>query len=153
MNKSVLISIRPEWCEKIASGHKSIEVRKTRPKIETPFKCYIYSCKKGERILARGCEILSGTIFAEFSCSHIEMIRQNSKIALPLFFTETPYIDFFAKSQLTEVELLDYLGDHNSYGWHISDLVIYDHPRKLSEFYCHKPLVRPPMDWCYVEEL
>ena len=50
-------------------------------------------------------------------------------------------------------ELLDYLGDHNGYGWHISDLVIYDHPRKLSEFYCHKPLVRPPMDWCYVEEL
>ena len=99
MNKSVLISIKPEWCEKIASRHKSIEVRKTRPKIETP------------------------------------------------------YIDFFAKSQLTEVELLDYLGDHNGYGWHISDLVIYDHPRKLSEFYCHKPLVRPPMDWCYVEEL
>ena len=40
--KAVLISIRPEWCAKIASGEKTIEVRKTRPKLETPFKCYIY---------------------------------------------------------------------------------------------------------------
>lgn len=42
MDKSVLISIRPKWCEKIASGEKTIEVRKTRPKMNTPFKCYIY---------------------------------------------------------------------------------------------------------------
>ena len=42
MSKAVLISIRPRWCEKIASGEKTIEVRKTRPKLETPFKCYIY---------------------------------------------------------------------------------------------------------------
>lgn len=42
MDKSVLISIRPKWCELIASGEKTIEVRKTRPKLETPFKCYIY---------------------------------------------------------------------------------------------------------------
>ena len=40
--KSVLLSIQPKWCELIASGKKMIEVRKTRPKIETPFKCYIY---------------------------------------------------------------------------------------------------------------
>ena len=44
--KSVLISIQPKWVEKIASGEKTIEVRKTRPKLETPFKCYIYQTKK-----------------------------------------------------------------------------------------------------------
>ena len=42
MAKSVLISIRPEWCQKIASGEKTIEVRKKRPKLAPPFKCYIY---------------------------------------------------------------------------------------------------------------
>ena len=42
MSKAVMLSIRPKWCEKIASGEKTIEVRKTRPKLETPFKCYIY---------------------------------------------------------------------------------------------------------------
>lgn len=28
--------------ENICSGEKTIEVRKTRPKLETPFKVYIY---------------------------------------------------------------------------------------------------------------
>lgn len=40
MSKAVLISIRPKWCEKIINGDKTIEVRKTRPKLDTPFKCY-----------------------------------------------------------------------------------------------------------------
>ena len=48
MSKAVLISIRPEWCEKIINGQKTIKVSKTRPKIETPFKCYIY-CTKPKR--------------------------------------------------------------------------------------------------------
>lgn len=42
--KSVLISIKPQWCEKIVSGRKTIEVRKSAPK-EVPFKAYIYATK------------------------------------------------------------------------------------------------------------
>lgn len=41
-NKAVLMSIRPEWCNLIIQGQKIIEVRKTRPKLETPFRVYIY---------------------------------------------------------------------------------------------------------------
>ena len=37
MSKAVLISIRPKWCEKIINGRKTIEVRKTRPKMDTPY--------------------------------------------------------------------------------------------------------------------
>ena len=48
---AVLISIRPKWCEKIISGEKTIEVRKTRPKMDTPFKCYIYCTKPEEKLL------------------------------------------------------------------------------------------------------
>lgn len=44
MMKSVLIAIRPQWVEKIASGEKTIEVRKSAPQ-EVPFKAYIYCCK------------------------------------------------------------------------------------------------------------
>lgn len=51
--KSVLLSTRPKWCEKICHEigtdkngkqiyEKSIEVRKTKPSIPTPFKVYIY---------------------------------------------------------------------------------------------------------------
>jgi predicted transcriptional regulator len=45
--KSPLISIKPKWCELIANGSKTIEVRKTKPHIDVPFKCYVY-CTKGE---------------------------------------------------------------------------------------------------------
>lgn len=48
--KSVLISIQPRWCELIASGKKTIEIRKTKPKLETPFKVYIY-CTYGEGLI------------------------------------------------------------------------------------------------------
>lgn len=47
--KCVLLSIRPKWCEKIVNGEKTIEVRKSRPKIETPFKCYIYCTKPNKK--------------------------------------------------------------------------------------------------------
>lgn len=45
MSKAVLISIRPEWCNKIAGGQKSVEIRKTEPNLKKPFKCYIYCTK------------------------------------------------------------------------------------------------------------
>ena len=47
MSKAVLLSIRPEWCEKILGGEKTVEIRKTRPKLEPPFKCYIYCTLAG----------------------------------------------------------------------------------------------------------
>lgn len=51
MSKAVLISIKPTWCAKIASGEKTIEVRKTRPKLNPPFRCYIYCTKAKERLV------------------------------------------------------------------------------------------------------
>ena len=47
--KSILQSIRPQYCELIAAGKKTIEVRKTRPKLDVPFKAYIY-CTKGDTL-------------------------------------------------------------------------------------------------------
>lgn len=41
--KAVMLSLRPQWCEKIFNGSKSIEVRKSRPSIPTPFKVYVLS--------------------------------------------------------------------------------------------------------------
>lgn len=45
MSKAVLISIKPKWVEKIASGEKTVEVRRTAPQLSPPFKCYIYATK------------------------------------------------------------------------------------------------------------
>ena len=48
MAKAVLISIRPRWASLILSGEKTLEIRRTRPRLSPPFKCYIY-CSKGRR--------------------------------------------------------------------------------------------------------
>ena len=54
MTKSILLPIHPEWCEKIFRGKKTIEVRKTKPKLQTPFKCYVYCTKKGKMFFHGG---------------------------------------------------------------------------------------------------
>ena len=48
--RAILLSIRPEWADKILTGEKTMEVRKTRPRLETPFKCYIYATKCRDKI-------------------------------------------------------------------------------------------------------
>ena len=79
--KAVLISIQPKWCELIASGKKTVEVRKTAPKLEPPFKCYIY-CTKGKWIWTGNVEdygtlttIGNGKVIGEFVCDKIEHIE------------------------------------------------------------------------------
>jgi len=160
--KAVLISIRPKWCEKIASGEKTIEVRKTRPKLETPFKVYIYCTQSGVALGAWG---KHGKVIGEFTCDRIYWLA-------PL--NHAPE-DVEQQACLTREEIVRYLKGVG-YGYHISDLRIYDQPRELTEFrracpndlYCEScamysnnngicnngalPLRHPPQSWCYVEE-
>lgn len=202
--KAVLISIRPEWCEKILNGEKTIEIRKTRPKLDTPFKGYIYSTKPSRSKMWRagehmcfnddelyrdtkgkikyGCSIelmacddysadnfLNGKVIGEFSCDRIDDIS----------LTDEGYdFDVPKMTCLRYEELEAYLDRKKGYGWHISDLKIYDEPKPLSAFRlwnrpecaygdlgfatpkscdgCNNPpchVQRAPQSWCYVEEL
>ena len=170
--KAILMSIQPKWCAKIANGEKTIEVRKTRPKIETPFKCYIY-CTKGKEVLVTN-KVVSwtGEVIGEFVCDRIYGVAITG-----VFETgEQLPIDIFKKSCLTVNDFHNYVGIKNRYGWHISELKIYDKPKELRKFYtlcepnkrtkrcdmCEyafctvlgkKPVTRAPQSWCYVEEL
>lgn len=185
--KSVLISIQPKWCELIASGKKTVEVRKTKPKLEVPFKCYIY-CTQGDA-LSLPClnnphyaihrmnngtlngrqmtteereksdhSYANGKVIGEFVCDEIETYTK-------AFFDEQEESDtydiarFIYHSQIKYDDLCAYVGLKDFYGWHISDLVIYDKPKELSEFnHCgvnyhfDPPITRPPQSWCYVEK-
>ena len=171
--KSALISIQPKWCELIASGKKTVEVRKTRPKLEPPFKCYIYCTNAMPYLVWRDVfrgnwetevthligwsreaaekiwDILNGKVIGEFVCdcivSHCEMA--NADIAEQ-------------QGCIKREKLFEYANGKELYGWHISDLVIYDEPKPLSEFnHCgvnyhfNPPITRPPQSWCYVEEV
>ena len=141
--KSVLISIQPKWCELIASGKKTIEVRKTAPKLKTPFKCYIYETKakykKGTGIFAYGIELKGtaqgiGKVIGEFVCDRIDKIKCKENGA-GNYWHEWDNEDFDYKDMcLSEKELENYLGLSYGYAWYISALKIYDTPKELGEF-------------------
>ena len=179
--KSVLISIQPKWVEKIANGKKTIEVRKTRPKIETPFKCYIY-CTKGKYDLfwldeeikdtdglpkglrAYNSRLGNGSVVGEFTCDKIDEFHEWELTHSKKFFEleQNRLNNFLKKSCLTYEEICNYRKNlpyyKPLYGWHITDLKIYDKPRELSEFKQEivkgampKKLIRPPQSWFYIE--
>lgn len=73
MSKAVLLSVRPNWCKLIWAGMKTVEVRKTRPKLETPFKVYIY-CSGNSGWLMRspkGLRKMDRRVIGEFVCDEV----------------------------------------------------------------------------------
>lgn len=140
--KSVLISIQPKWCEKIVSGKKTIEVRKTRPKIESPFKCYIYETKeKAYEDIGICGRTKDGTrynfvhrigkVIGEFVCDCVEDFSK-WEYDYPSLLR---HINLYAGTNCDFKFLDNYLkGKKKGYGWHISDLKIYDKPKDLNEF-------------------
>ena len=146
--KSVMISIKPKWCELIANGKKTIEVRKTKPKIETPFKCYIYCTKERNQFLWSGKKYryvddhshnmfdkaLNGKVIGDFVCDEIYTIDCDST---GFFYKgKQGYIkkELEYNSCLSEGDIFSYLFPNVGYGWHISELKIYDEPKELTNF-------------------
>lgn len=148
MKKAVLISIRPEWCQKIASGEKTIEVRKNRPKLAPPFKCYIYctrdkhlafmqnqtgtnliACMDAETAIPVGGFMGNGKIIGEFMCKGFIPFSNGR----PCFVAGTPE-EIERMACLTRKEIWEYAPQGNPIGWCISDLVIYDTPHELNSF-------------------
>lgn len=201
--KAVMLSIQPKWCKKIASGEKTVEVRKTRPKIETPFKCFIY-CTHNHRKDALHLYINSGYGRKEFGIvshwrsgkdvvdvnPHLPAYRYNAYLAEGKVIGEFVCDAIISHCEMANADIAEYQGcirreklfeyanGKELFGWHISDLVIYDKPKELSEFKtkCNgvcadtkrhiscsglyvdgfmcdgiKPITRPPQSWRYVE--
>ena len=139
--KSILQSIKPQYCELIAVGKKTIEVRKIRPKIKTPFKVYIYCTKNGfYGLQSKSNPALkkneSGKVFGEYVCDEIVSFgfTPYNHGEYVVSFDEKGERDILKESCLTFDEMYDYIGEGHGYGWHISDLKIYDRPKELSEF-------------------
>lgn len=157
MSKAALISIKPKWCEKIINGDKTIEVRKTRPKMNTPFKCYIYCTLQGCNEFFRvdlGGDVAKwnrgkwadrkGKVIGEFTCDRIDWITHIGYTGIPNLvetricdaatMCTSPVGGLLNAACLTPKMLNDYLAWGDGYGWHITDLRTYDAPRELSEF-------------------
>jgi len=187
MSKAVMLSIRPKWCEKICGDEKTIEVRKTRPKLETPFKCYIYCTLQGCNEFFRvdlGRDVAKwnrgkwadrkGNVIGEFTCDRIDRLAPANE-PYGIYDIDDDYV---LQTCLENGVLWDYGHGTPLYGWHISDLKIYDTPKELIEFQtwkkcksCSKSgyestaciydencmipaaITKAPQSWCYVEEL
>lgn len=180
MMKSVLIAIRPQWVEKIASGQKTIEVRKTAPK-EVPFKCYIYETKGQYVKFTHGAHTKygygRGKVIGEFICDKVYSIKNRGSSFSVADEEQSVTNEIARQSCLYYDDMVSYFGNKDGFGWHISDLKIYDKPRELSEFsrpcsysglcfsckrtsfkkdgnlLCNTKITRPPQSWMYVEEL
>lgn len=188
--KAVILSIRPKWCEKIVNCKKTIEVRKTCPKLQTPFKCYIY-CTMNHPYISVSCGELdklnyrtntvgrcNGKVIGEFTCDQIIDAWWDYVPDAITREVAGGNLEALDGTGMTDEELFSYVRDSmrgHCYGWHISNLRIYDQPRELTEFrrhcpndlYCEAcamysnnngicnnealPLRRPPQSWCYVE--
>ena len=200
MRKAVLISIRPKWCSLIASGKKTVEIRKTRPKIDTPFKCYIYCTKAQEPALinlqnlpetpymmtcgdfsrkrpledADWARLCNGKVIGEFICDHIFQYTTLSNKDE----TDISDADMVRYSCISQEALRHYedstkskdfcIWNYGLFGWHISELKIYDQPKELGEFKSYygkceivdgypvpatdRSIKRAPQSWMYVEE-
>lgn len=144
--KAVLASIKPKYCELIAARKKLFEIRKNRPKIDVPFKVYIYQTKGHWFYKILEClGLYQRKVIGEFICDRIDgfSVYENGTVC------NWNYTELY-KSCLKYSEIAEYIGTGKfGYAWHISELVIYDKPKELSEF----GLKRPPQSWCYVEEI
>ena len=178
--KAVLMSIKPKWCEKIFSGEKTIEVRKTAPKLKPPYKVYVYCTNsrfditdiddltsKSVRVVSEG----RGKVIGEFVCDEKHDIQFTG--ASYLINNDISLTNGIAKqSCLWFDDMFSYLGVKGGAALHITAPKLYDTPKELSEF--RKPdvwyttetdntsvlvhetggtITRPPQSWMYAEEI
>lgn len=169
MSRAVLLSVNPRWCGLIASGKKTLEIRKSKPKLEVPFKVYIY-CTKGRSLHFWRSKTYSyaddrshnafdfcgdGKVIGEFVCDRVYQYT-TSNMTNGVDIAENEVI---TQSCLSRKELDAY--EHSAepkencvyrvglYCWHITDLKIYAQPQDL---FITKGLKHGPQSWRYVEE-
>lgn len=172
--KSILLSIKPKYVELIASGQKTIEVRKTAPQ-EVPFKCYIYETQGQYVKFTHGAHTKygygRGKVIGEFICDKVDEYHYDYCDGVDIDD------DTILETSIDREDINIYAKGKTLYGWHISDLKIYDKPRELSEFsrpcsysglcfsckrtsfkkdgnlLCNTKITRPPQSWMHVEDL
>lgn len=175
--KAIIQSYSPEEVERIARGEQTIKICKTAPKLETPFKVYMYCTKermtrvpslyaylhKNEpRVCAEYGTIekwgeigdvivnphlaskhvsfgMHGKVIGSFVCDKVEEIMVKADCATTNG-EHWKLLKIAKEACLSKQELKDYIRvGESGYGWHISNLIIYDKPKKLTDF--NKPCV------------
>ena len=138
--KSVMLSLRPQWCEKIFNGEKTIEVRKSRPSIPTPFTVYVYMTKRKwifkllPFLKNRFAKVIGSFVCDRVTCCQAYYGESGEKHLTNLFEDE------IKRTCLTEHEMFDYIiGKDKKEGtgwlWRITEPKLFDKPREITELY------------------
>ena len=165
MKKAILISIKPEWVEKILNGVKPIEIRKSMPKCELPIDVYIYVTKSKPylqiypfnirkniyRLSEDNFNSLNGKVVAKFTLNKVwnfkvDKLYEIEELGYNPYGIEICSIENVIKpliegSCLNLKEMYEYAPYKNLYAWHIENLQIFDKPMELIQFekYCDEP--------------
>lgn len=176
----ILASLKPYYYYLIGERKKTIEVRKSALKNLPQY--IVFYMSKDEKSFAKIPKEFQekyrkhfGKVGLAIVCDKITKFTYDGygSYSLPLFLQKAICLD--------GMELYDYLRGKDGYGWHISDLKVYDKPKKLSEFYrpcsysgicyscnrfrpngtpndepndfCDGEIIRPPQSYMYVEEV
>ena len=178
---AVMISIRPEWCKKIFNGEKTLELRKSKPKLNVPFKCYVYCTKPNttdphQFLSVRSgngkTENCNGKIIGEFTCDYVQGTVDPAGGLVDVIDEKC--------SCLSAKQIIEYAAGDIVYFWHISNPKLYDEPKRIADFKrgdacpyltkegcsykfhcfragqlkrCGDYLDKPPQSWCYVDEV
>ena len=165
--KAVLLSVKPKWCKLIFSGEKTIEVRKTRPLIDMPFKVFVYETKGKTKYWSQPMPIPytegRGKVIGSFVCDKVYKIVPDGEYYSNGYDIDD---DMLSETCLGRGYLTGYGLGYTLYGWHITAPTLFDKPKELGEFrkvclngkcsdciYEECKITRPPQSWCYVEEL
>ena len=139
--KAILLSIKPEWAEKIYKGEKTIEWRKSRPILDRNnrhTRVYIYETAPVTRITGH---------FTLCGCYEVDFGHHPTNMADALMT-----VDIQRRGRVPHEDLVKYQGKSRCiYAWSVDqrrDVVRYNVPYRLEGF----GLKRPPQSWQYVED-
>ena len=158
--KSILISIKPKYVADILNHKKTIEVRKSIPKCELPIDVYIYCTKDNKQGLVwdndgkclvnsklfpydkgspENHRLVNGKVVAKFTLNKVEHFEYDTcSRDIEGYWLDNGELFKLKGTCLTKDEFINYIKFGEGYAWHISNLVIFDKPKELSEFYTLK---------------
>lgn len=171
----IVLPIHPEHCYNIATGKKTLEIRKRRHCPTPPFKAYVYCTKADVH-----CQTICGSMvintdeFYRLPDGTLRHDWSGELMAFPSgswgkdnFLNKKVIGEFICKRMIVHSALPDYsftkqeldhicvsrerLEEYGA-GKQLSGLIIegfklYDHPLMLADF----GLTRPPQSWCYTK--
>lgn len=142
--RKMLMPIRPDWVEKILSGEKTVELRKRLPDLEKlnwkePFQVIVY-CSQRRKLWTAEHGNIAGKVVAEFTCDKIKRVYDKDRRKINREAIEEACVSI--------QQLEEYAQGAAVFGYHISNVQVYERPREISEY----GIRRVPQTWVYVED-